>query len=102
MRYASFFVYIKHFLEPILVVISFVPFGDLLGYLRKSRGHEDYYYNDSDMMPKISLTSRELIRFAKDIACGMEFLEANKVFISNYIWFICFRKSFYLVKISTS
>ena len=63
-----------------MVVISFVPFGDLLGYLRKSRGQNDHYYNDPDMMPKTSLTSEELMQFAEDIASGMEFLESNKVF----------------------
>ena len=69
----------RNLLEPLLVVIAFVPFGDLLGYLRKSRGKDDRYFNDPDIKPKTNLTSKELIRFARDVACGMEFLASNKV-----------------------
>ena len=61
------------------MVIAFVPYGDLLGYLRKSRGKNDLYFNDPDIKPKTDLTSKELIRFASDVACGMEFLALNKV-----------------------
>ena len=61
------------------MVIAFVPHGDLLGYLRKSRGKNDHYFNDPDIKPKTDLTSKELIRFAVDVACGMEFLALNKV-----------------------
>ena len=61
------------FIEPLLVVIGFVPFGDLLGYLRKSRGKDDRYFNDADIKPKTNLTSKELIRFARDVTCGMDF-----------------------------
>ena len=32
-----------------LVLIEYVPYGDLLGYLRKSRGLNDTYYNDPDI-----------------------------------------------------
>ena len=67
------------FIEPLLVVIGFVPFGDLLGYLRKSRGKDDRYFNDPDIKPQTNLTSKELLRFARDVACGMEFFALNKV-----------------------
>ena len=65
--------------EPYMVLITYVPNGDLLGYLRKSRGGDDKYFNDPDIKPSTDLTSKHLIRFAKDIACGMEFLALNKV-----------------------
>jgi len=26
-----------------LILLEYLPYGDLLGYLRKSRGHEDIY-----------------------------------------------------------
>ncbi|CAH3157092.1 unnamed protein product, partial [Porites evermanni] len=31
--------------EPLLVLIEYIPYGDLLGFLRKSRGLKDTYYN---------------------------------------------------------
>ena len=48
-------------LEPLLVLIEYVPFGDLLGYLRKSRGINDTYYKDPDIKPQTNLTSQQLI-----------------------------------------
>ena len=62
-----------------MVLITYVPNGDLLGYLRKSRGEDDKYFNDPDIKPTTELTSKHLIGFAKDIACGMNFLALNKV-----------------------
>ena len=38
-------------LEPLFVLIEYVPFGDLLGYLRKSRGLNDTYFKDPDIKP---------------------------------------------------
>lgn len=65
--------------EPYMVLITFVPNGDLLGYLRKSRGEDDKYFNDPDIKPSTDITSKHLISFARDIACGMHFLASNKV-----------------------
>ena len=50
------------------MLIEYVPFGDLLGYLRKSRGLNDTYYKDPDIKPKTSLTSQQLMKFAWQIA----------------------------------
>ena len=36
------------------MLIEYVPFGDLLGYLRKSRGLNDTYYKDPDGMAYLS------------------------------------------------
>ena len=59
------------FAEPLLVLIEYVPFGDLLGYLRKSRGLNDTYYKDPDIKPQTNLTSQQLMKFAWQIADGM-------------------------------
>ena len=67
------------FLEPLLVLIEYVPYGDLLGYLRKSRGLNDTYYKDPDIKPKTSLTSQQLMKFAWQIADGMSYLSLRKV-----------------------
>ena len=66
------------FVEPLLVLIEYVPYGDLLGYLRKSRGLNDTYYKDPDIKPKSSLTSQQLMKFAWQIADGMKYLSLRK------------------------
>ncbi|XP_068685556.1 fibroblast growth factor receptor 2-like isoform X2 [Montipora foliosa] len=63
--------------EPLLVLIEYVPFGDLLGYLRKSRGLHDTYYKDPDIKPQTSLTSQQLMKFAWQIADGMKYLSSR-------------------------
>lgn len=67
------------FLDPIMVLFEYIPYGDLLGFLRRSRGLDDKYYKDPDVKPSSSLTSQQLLRFAQEIADGMVFLAANKV-----------------------
>ena len=62
-----------------MVIIEYVPFGDLLGYLRKSRGLNDTYYKDPDIKPQTSLTSQQLIKFAWEIADGMSYLSSKSV-----------------------
>ncbi|XP_078377517.1 vascular endothelial growth factor receptor 1-like isoform X2 [Oculina patagonica] len=65
--------------DPLLVVIEYVPFGDLLGYLRKSRGLNDTYFKDPDVKPQTSLTAEQLMRFAWQIADGMFYLSSKKI-----------------------
>lgn len=63
-----------------LVIVEFVPFGDLLGHLRKMRGVKDSCYFDADHLPLTTLcTSRELMKFAIESAQGMEYLSMKKV-----------------------
>ena len=80
------------FLEPLLVLIEYVPYGDLLGYLRKSRGLSDTYYDDPDIKPKTSLTSQQLMKFAWQIADGMTYLSLRKASL-GYTKNSCFRMS---------
>ena len=70
------------FLEPLLVLIEYVPYGDLLGYLRRSRGLNDTYYEDPDIKTKTSLTSQQLMKFAWQIADGMSYLSLRKASLS--------------------
>ena len=62
-----------------MVIIEYVPYGDLLGYLRKSRGLNDTYYKDPDIKPKSTLTSQQLIKFSWQVADGMAYLSDKKV-----------------------
>ena len=65
--------------EPLLVLIEYVPYGDLLGFLRKSRGLNDTYYKDPYIKPQTNLTSQQLMKFAWQIADGMSFLSSKQV-----------------------
>ena len=67
------------FAAPLLVLIEYVPFGDLVGYLRKSRGLNDTYYKDPDIKPQTNLTSQQLMKFAWQIADGMSYLSSKFV-----------------------
>ena len=62
-----------------MVLIEYVPFGDLLGYLRKSRGLNDTYYKNPDVKPETNLTSEQLMKFAWEVADGMCYLSSKKV-----------------------
>ena len=62
-----------------MVMFEYIPYGDLLGFLRRSRGLDDKYYKDPDIRPSSSLTSEQLLTFAREIADGMAYLAANKV-----------------------
>ena len=64
--------------EPFCAIVEYMQYGDLLGFLRKSRGlKDDFYQTQTDI--KDFLTSKELLSFAVDTARGMDFLAANKV-----------------------
>ncbi|KAL9964766.1 hypothetical protein ACROYT_G028450 [Oculina patagonica] len=65
--------------DPLLVLIEYVPYGDLLGYLRKSRGLNDTYFKNPDRKPKTNLTSQQLMSFAWQIADGMTYLSSRKI-----------------------
>ena len=71
--------------DPLLILIEYVPFGDLLGYLRKSRGLNDTFFQDPDIKPQTSLTSQQLIKFAWQIADGMSYLSSRFVRNSCFI-----------------
>ena len=66
-------------IEPLLVLIEYVPYGDLLGFLRKSRGMNDTYFEDPDMKPQTNLTAEQLMKFAWQVADGMCYLSSKKV-----------------------
>ncbi|CAH3184285.1 unnamed protein product [Porites lobata] len=65
--------------DPILVIIEYVPYGDLLGYLRRSRGLNDTYFKDPDVKPQTSLTSQQLMKFSWHVAEGMRYLSSKNI-----------------------
>ena len=70
---------ILSFSDSPMVIIEYVPYGDLLGYLRRSRGLNDDYYDEPDIKPLTNLTSRQMLRFAWQIADGMRYISSKKV-----------------------
>ncbi|XP_044180195.1 fibroblast growth factor receptor 3-like isoform X2 [Acropora millepora] len=65
--------------DSVLVIIEYVPYGDLLGYLRKSRGLNDNYFKDPDIKPQTSLSSMQLMLMSWQIADGMSYLSSRKI-----------------------
>jgi len=80
------------------VLIEYVPYGDLLGYLRKSRGLNDTYYKDPDIKPQTSLTSQQLMKFAWQIADGMSYLSSRSVMNSLCLPLACYKSCYILQK----
>ena len=72
-------VYSSIYAGPPLVILEFVPHGDLLGYLKKSKGETDDYYNLKSAEAPRKIPIQQLYRFASDIARGMEFISAHQV-----------------------
>ncbi|XP_068691325.1 proto-oncogene tyrosine-protein kinase receptor Ret-like isoform X3 [Montipora foliosa] len=62
-----------------LVVVEYAQYGDLLGYLRRSRGVQDNYYSDPSVKPGSTLTSRQLLKFAWEISDGMHYVSMKKI-----------------------
>ena len=60
------------------IVLEYLPYGDLLGYLRKSRGIEDNY-NTGEKEPSSALSEKDLLSFAWMIADGMDYFASMKV-----------------------
>ena len=57
--------------------MEYMACGDLLGYLRKSRGIDDKYHVAE--AAAVELQTYDLVVFAEQIAAGMVFLECRGV-----------------------
>lgn len=67
-----------------MLILEYVPHGDLLGCLRKSRGMDDQYYSCPENFQD-EITSYDLLSFAQQIAYGMSFLASKKVWYNILI-----------------
>ena len=72
-----------HSVEHPYVIIEYVPYGDLLGYLRRSRGLHDCYYEYPEIKPATYLTSEQILTFAWQIADGMQYISSKRVRVFN-------------------
>ena len=57
--------------------MEYLPCGDLLGFLRKSRGIVDHYHRGEGEVA--NLKTYELVSFSNQIATGMVFLASRGV-----------------------
>jgi hypothetical protein len=61
------------------VVIEYISHGDLLGFLRKTRGLVDTTYALPSRIPQSRLSQNQLLRMACDVVLGMNHLSRNQV-----------------------
>lgn len=63
-----------------MIIMEYTPHGDLLGFMRRSRGMEDRHRimgEPSDATREV--TNYELVKFAQQVACGMQYLKSKGV-----------------------
>lgn len=65
--------------EPIWVITEYVCHGDLLGFLRKSRGIIDTTYCEKPAIPRTNLKQSQLLKMPRDVASGMAHLSHYKI-----------------------
>lgn len=69
--------------DPIYIITDYMCHGDLLGFLRASRGHYSMYTVSpgfrNQQPPTLQLSSRDLISIGAKVASGMHFLADRKV-----------------------
>ena len=71
---------------PLYVIVEFARYGNLRDFLRARRPVSTYgsrilgMHQAEDIQ---QLTMRDLVSFAHQIACGMEYLASNQVFVYN-------------------
>ena len=75
-KYITLNDHLFHTVHPILIM-EYLSCGDLLGYLRKSRGIADKYYHGEGEVAQ--LRTYDLVSFSKQIATAMGFLASRGV-----------------------
>lgn len=68
--------------RPVYMVMEYMCHGDLLGFLRTTRGHTDMYsvFPGTKKLPThLKLTSRDLLNIIRQVATGMQFLSEQKI-----------------------
>ena len=68
-----------------MIILEYTPYGDLLGFMRKSRGIDDRH-RIREQLPVGELTNYDLVKFAKQVASGMQFLKSRGVSIWIRLW----------------
>lgn len=77
-----FFISFSLIIEPVYMIMEYMCHGDLLGFLRATRGHPDMYTvfpGTKNIPSNLKLKSRDLLRIISQIADGMNYLSGLKV-----------------------
>ena len=86
-------------LDPMYVVMEYMCHGDLLGFLRASRGHHGMYHISPGTRyqpPTLNLCSRDLLNVATKIANGMRYLSDRKVLLHILLVFMLYSFTFHI------
>ena len=68
--------------DPVYLIMDYFAHGDLLGFLRATRGHTEHYTvsaGTETKVPSCSVQPQDLLSLATQVANGMSFLEEKKV-----------------------
>lgn len=68
---------------PLFVVVEFAPYGNLRDFLREHRPSAGY--ETAIGLERKTLTQKDLVSFAYQVARGMEYLASRRVDINYYI-----------------
>lgn len=64
---------------PLYVVVEYAPYGNLRDFLRQHRPSSGYEVALGDDKEKNTLTQKDLVSFAYQVAKGMEYLASRRV-----------------------
>ena len=78
MSFQNTVINIHLFSDPPYIIVEYLSRGNLKELLKDSRSTEGRVYDNLHGVSK-SLTSRDLIKFANDVADGMHFISSHKV-----------------------
>jgi serine/threonine protein kinase len=75
---------------PLLVIVEYAPHGNLRDFLRKHRPSSGYEMTEEEEKEIKTLTQKDLVSFAYQVARGMDYLASRKVcqFFQNYIFLL--------------
>lgn len=68
--------------DPVYLIMDYFTHGDLLGFLRATRGHTEHYTvsaGTETKVPSCTVQAQDLLNIAYQVASGMTFLEEKKV-----------------------
>lgn len=64
---------------PLYVVVEYAPYGNLRDFLRQHRPSSGYELAVGEKKEKKTLTQKDLVSFAYQVARGMEYLASRRV-----------------------
>jgi len=64
---------------PLYVIVEYAPYGNLREFLRERRAAVDGFHDDAENQQNSSLTYRDLLSFAFQVARGLEYMSSRMV-----------------------